>query len=548
MPDPLESLLTALSEQMPELIAAMDPAKREDLEQMVQQVNGHRKFIPTPGPQSEAYYSKADVLLYGGQAGGGKSALGLGLALTQHTNSLVMRKRFNDLSALTKECIRFCKTRDGFSQSPRPKMNTDDGRAIDFGAAQHVGDEESYQGHPYDFLYLDEASQFLESQVRFLMGWNRTTGDNPGQRCRVVLGSNPPLTSEGDWMVDMFAPWLDPTYPNPAKAGELRWVISDEDGKDRWVDGPEAVYVGGRFVKPLSRTFVPASLKDNPFLANTGYDAKLDAMPEPLRSAMRDGNFMTARMDADDQVIPTAWVIEAQNRWKESPEPPLEVPMCAMGIDPAKGGGDETAIAPRYNHWYAPIIVVPGRETPTGPDSAALIIKHRRHNAVVVVDVGGGYGDSCFDVLKSNLQNPQSMNKVVVRFDGAAPSTAKTTGGTLPFLNKRAEAWWRFREALDPGQEGGSQICLPPDPKLMADLTAPRLDKNVLTLGKIKIEGKPELKQRLGRSPDRGDAVVMAWSEGNHAITHASIWRAAAKQGDRSNRPKVVMGYEGRRR
>ena len=43
----------------------------------------------------------------------------------------------------------------------------------------------------------------------------------------------------------------------------------------------------------------------------------------------------------------------------------------------------------------------------------------------------------------------------------------------MRFANKRAEAWWRFREALDPDQEGGSVIALPPDPQLRADLAAP---------------------------------------------------------------------------
>jgi hypothetical protein len=39
----------------------------------------------------------------------------------------------------------------------------------------------------------------------------------------------------------MFAPWLDPNYHNPAKPGELRWVVSDEEGKDEWVNGPDDV-------------------------------------------------------------------------------------------------------------------------------------------------------------------------------------------------------------------------------------------------------------------------------------------------------------------
>src|SRR6476661_8501015 len=41
------------------------------------------------------------------------------------------------------------------------------------------------------------------------------------------------------------------------------------------------------------------------------------------------------------------------------------------------------------------------------------------------------------------------------------------------FANKRAEVWWKFREALDPDQPDGSAIALPPDPELRADLCSP---------------------------------------------------------------------------
>jgi hypothetical protein len=50
------------------------------------------KWVPNPGPQTEAYFSKADVLLYGGEPGGGKSQLILGLAFNEHQRTLIMRR------------------------------------------------------------------------------------------------------------------------------------------------------------------------------------------------------------------------------------------------------------------------------------------------------------------------------------------------------------------------------------------------------------------------------------------------------------------------
>jgi hypothetical protein len=131
-----------------------------------------------------------------------------------------------------------------------------------------------------------------------------------------VLGTNPPLNADGDWIIGMFRPWLDITHPKPAKHGELRWFVTAPDGSDLEVDGPEPIELDGRKLLPMSRTFIPAALRDNPFLINTNYQANLDGLPEPLRSAVRDGNFMAMRQDADFQVIPTQWVIEAQGRWK----------------------------------------------------------------------------------------------------------------------------------------------------------------------------------------------------------------------------------------
>jgi len=135
---------------------------------------------------------------------------------------------------------------------------------------------------------------------------------------RIVAASNPPLSSQGSWVIGMFRPWLDITHSDPAEHGELRWYVTDPDGKDMEVDGPDDVKEwDGKIYVPKSRTFIPAALSDNPFLMNTGYQATLDAMPEPLRSAIRDGNFMAAREDDEWQVIPTDWILQANERWRQ---------------------------------------------------------------------------------------------------------------------------------------------------------------------------------------------------------------------------------------
>ena len=101
--------------------------------------------------------------------------------------------------------------------------------------------------------------------------------------------------------------------------------------------------------------------------------------------------------------------------------------------------------------------------------------------------------------------------------------------GQLAFANKRAEVWWKFREALDPDQPDGSAIALPPDPELRADLCAPTWKltaRGILLESKDGSSGFGNLRQRLGRSPGKGDAVVMAWSEGNQAaVSRHNAWK-----------------------
>lgn len=463
----------------------------------------NHRWIPNPGPQTEAYFSQADCLLYGGEPGGGKSQLILGLAFNCHERSLIMRRQYGDLERLIEDALKINGGRDGFNGSPPPRLRITDKQTISFRAAQRIGDEQGTMGQGRDLLGIDEATHFAESQIRFLMGWVRT--ETEGQRCRTVLATNPPLTAEGLWVIQMFAPWLDAKFAKPAKPGELRWVISDEDGKDQWVNGQDDVReIRGKMMRPTSRTYIPATVSDNPYYAATDYERQLDAMPEPYRSLLM-GGFKTSFKDAENQVIPTNWVIEAQKRWK--PKPPEYVPMCAMGVDCSGGGEDPMIIAPRYDGWFERPIVIPGKDIPMdriGKFCAGVVVSYRRDNATVVVDMGGGYGGPIYEQLRENEIE-------CVGWKGAEGTKHRTVDRKLGFVNKRSEAIWRFREALDPGQMQGSPIMLPDDPELVADLTAPTFE--VGTRG-IQVESKKDVCARLGRSTDKGDAVVMAWMSG----------------------------------
>lgn len=491
-------------EQCAALVRAMAPQEVEALKRKMRR--DLPKLIPQPGPQTEAINSQADVLLYGGAAGGGKTFLDIILALTKHYRTLFVRKEAAQLVPVKDEIGEILGSMDGFSSQTGVWNVPGEGRQIRFGGVNNPGDETKYQGAPRDLLILDEAANLTEPVARFLMGWVRST--RPGQRCRTVMSSNPPTDSTGLWLIEYFSPWLSPTHPNPATPGELRWFAT-VDGRDIelgrrdqfvLVDGERihdfnpADYPPEDIITPHSRTFIPAKVTDNAYLRNTPYLATLQALPEPLRSQMLHGDFRVSLDDDAYQVIPTEWVQAAMARWQPRDSKGI---MDSMGVDPARGGRDNTVISRRHGTWFDKLIVAPGGQTPDGPTVAGLVIANRRDAAPIHVDVIG-IGASVVDFLNSNQVQTIEVN-------GAEGVETTDKSGRIRLRNKRAALYWAFREALDPANDVG--IALPNDDRLLADLTTPRF--NVSHAGLI-VESKGEIKKRIGRSPDFGDAIVYA--------------------------------------
>jgi len=80
----------------------------------------------------------------------------------------------------------------------------------------------------------------------------------------------------------------------------------------------------------------------------------------------------------------------------------------------------------------------------------------------------------------------------------------------VSFANLRAAGWWTLSERLDPTSKS-KPLALPQDDYLIGDLTAPRWHRR--TVG-VQIEPKDDIRKRLGRSTDVGDAIVHALSGG----------------------------------
>lgn len=510
-------------EEIAEALEGLEPAEQIELLALLN-ADGDL-WYSLPGAQSMARYSEADITGYGGAAGGGKTDLACGLALVDHDQSTILRAEVAQLEGVKERLEAILGTRKGFNGQTNI-WRLAPGRRIRFGGFANPGDEKKHQGIANDLLVFDEAAEMREAQVRFVIAWNRSA---KGKRTRVLMTLNPPQSPEGRWIIAYFGPWLDKRHGlYPTAPGQLRWATAGPDGKDFWLeDGRQfvwsnqvlpapllgdprpvydfdpALYRGAnktRIVQPMSRTFIPAKLNDNPFLTRgPEYMARLQGLPEPMRSQMLNGDFEAGMEDHEWQVIPTEWVNKSMERWLARGSTSAAFrkgAMDSMGVDVAMGGKDAFVIARRHGTWFDDLIRWPGRSIKSGAEGAGKVIMARRDRAPVHVDVIG-WGSDTYGALVSNQVQTVPIN--------AANTSHYVTKAGMRCANKRAELIWKLREALDP--DGPDPIDLPDDAQLALDLTAYRYKP---TRGGILIEAKEDMKKRLGRSPDDGDAVAMA--------------------------------------
>jgi hypothetical protein len=465
--------------------------------------------VPKPGPQALAYLSPADELFFGGKAGAGKSDLLIGLGLTQHRKTLFLRRQATQLQEITS------RVRDILRPGDRWKnvgygglLTTLDGRVIEFTGCDTEADKQKFKGRAHDLKAWDEVVDFPESVYLFVNGWNRTT--RPGQRCRVVCASNPPTTAEGEWVIHRWRAWLDATAGKTALPGELRWYTTLDGKEEEFADGSPVTFKG-QTCQPRSRTFIPGEMID--VLVATGYHHTLATLPEPLRTIYLTGDFRGGKQDGRWQLIPTRWVEVANERWAERYR--NRGALRAVGADPSRGGSDEAVVAPRYGAKkpeegavIGPLTRKPGKDIREGRDLLPLIQNAGGGVKDVPTNVDAiGIGSSVVD--SARLLGVPNVLSVIVS-NGTTWSDPKSP--TLKFLNVRAAMMWKVRTLLDPERGAPeTRLALPPDPALKADLTAPTYS---MAVGGMRVEAKEDIRKRIGRSTDAGDAVALAcWEE-----------------------------------
>ena len=239
------------------------------------------------------------------------------------------------------------------------------------------------------------------------------------------------------------------------------------------------------------------------------------------------GEFASSEADG---MIPLAWIEDANERWLDLEKADQWGEFTCVGVDVGRGG-DASVLALRHGEAIRELRRYGVADTMTVTGYVAGVLRgHGGHAVVDVIGVGAGVVDK----LREDKQGVEAFN-------AGGATDWKDRSGEMLFANKRAAAWWNLRELLDPAN--GHPIALPPDDLLTGDLTAPHWRPS--SGGRIQVESKDEIRKRLGRSTDTGDAVVQAfWTEPiaeEPPFRIARISRSGTRR-DRTRETGLTMG------
>ena len=258
---------------------------------------------PQPGPQTAFLASSADITIYGGGAGGGKT-WGLLMEPLRHIanpgfGAVFFRRstvQIRNEGGLWDESMVLYPQAAGEPKEHVLSWSFPSGASVSFAHLEHDKTRFNWQGSQIPLICFDELTHFSAVQFWYMVSRNRSMC---GVRPYIRATCNPDADS---WVADLIAWWIDQDtgLPIPERSGVLRWFV--RVGEDlKWADRPEdlaqyqMVNDAGETVPipPKSLTFIPAKLTDNKALmaADPGYMASLLALPLVERERLLGGNW-----------------------------------------------------------------------------------------------------------------------------------------------------------------------------------------------------------------------------------------------------------------
>jgi predicted phage terminase large subunit-like protein len=258
------------------------------------------------GPQTAFLQTPADICIYGGAAGGGKT-VGLILEPLRHVRrvpgfSAVFFRRttpqITNPGGVWDESLNFYPRFGGTPYRRAQEWRWPRGGKIKFSHLQLATTIYEWQGAQITLICFDELTHFTAHQFFFLVSRNRSIC---GVRPYIRATCNPDADS---WVAAFVAWWIDQEtgFPILERAGVLRYYVRVA-GQIGWSDRPQELIEhlpppedlppGVDPPRPISVTFIPASVFDNPALlqVNPEYLACLLSLPLLERERLLGGNW-----------------------------------------------------------------------------------------------------------------------------------------------------------------------------------------------------------------------------------------------------------------
>jgi predicted phage terminase large subunit-like protein len=331
---------------------------------------------PQPGPQERFLRSRADIAIFGGSAGGGKS-----YALLLEPLYHIANPKFSGV-IFRRTCPQLCVAgglwnvsqeiypligAKGFSQALEWRFPS--GATLKLSHMEHPKNRFDWQGAQVPFIAFDELCQFTADQFWYLLSRNRSMS---GVKGYVRAATNPDPDS---WVRNFIGWWIDPDtgLAVPERSGVLRWFVRRGD-ELYWGDSrDELIAQFGADAEPKSVTFIRSTVYDNRILLekDPAYLANLKALPAVERAQLLDGN----------------WNIRATagSYFRREWFGVVDKPPGAMSFAKATGFFGDMGAVSRVRFWDR---AATEKRTDNDPDATVgLLLSKDRHGIYYVEDV-----------------------------------------------------------------------------------------------------------------------------------------------------------------